>query len=212
MWLLTLPGVYRPWHDTWLLARALAAERSLPGARVLDLCTGTGALAVVAARHGAADVTAVDIRPNAVWNVRLNALLRRVSVQARRGDVDSTNGSRFDVIVANPPYVPADLTPRGAQRHWAGGPDGRAVLDRLCARTGRMLAPDGVLLLVQSSLSDEARTLDRLRATGLTAEVVDRRWLPFGPVLQQQRAWLLAGHRIAADQHEEELVVIRARR
>jgi release factor glutamine methyltransferase len=75
-----------------------------------------------------------------------------------------------------------------------------------------MLAPDGVLLLVQSSLSDEARTLDRLRATGLTAEVVDRRWLPFGPVLQQQRAWLLAGHRIAADQYEEELVVIRARR
>jgi release factor glutamine methyltransferase len=212
VWLLTLPGVYRPWHDTWLLARALAAERSLPGARVLDLCTGTGALAVLAARCGAADVTAVDIRPNAVWNVRLNALLRRVSVQARRGDVDSTAGSRFDVIVANPPYVPADVVPRGGARHWAGGPDGRAVLDRLCAATGQMLAPGGVLLLVQSSLSDEARTLERLRANGLTADVVDRRWLPFGPVLQQQREWLLAGHRITVDQYEEELVVIRARR
>ncbi len=58
MLVLRPPGVYPPQHDTWLLAEVLRRDRAATGRRVLDLCTGTGALAVVAARAGAASITA----------------------------------------------------------------------------------------------------------------------------------------------------------
>lgn len=209
-WLIRLPGVYRAQHDTWLLAGALSAERTLPGSRVLDLCTGSGALAVVAARRGAAHVTAVDISPLAVLSARLNATLRRVPVRVERGDLHRPGRRGYQFVVANPPYVPAAGTPGPRSRSWAAGPDGRSVLDRICAATPRLLGPDGVLLLVQSTLSDEHRTLRDLSASGLSAEVVARRRLPFGPVLRRQRTWLRRLGRIRPDQYTEELVVIRA--
>jgi release factor glutamine methyltransferase len=56
--LVTLPGVFRPISDTWLLADTLESEALAPGARVLDICSGSGAIAVRAARR--ASVTAVD--------------------------------------------------------------------------------------------------------------------------------------------------------
>ncbi len=60
--LLRLPGVYRPQHDTQLLADVLAAEHLGPESRVLDLCAGgTGALSMRAAAAGAGRVTAVDV-------------------------------------------------------------------------------------------------------------------------------------------------------
>jgi release factor glutamine methyltransferase len=71
VWLLRPPGVYRPQADTWLLAQALHDATIPYGARVLDLCTGTGALAVTAARAGAAHVTAVDISRRAAMAARL---------------------------------------------------------------------------------------------------------------------------------------------
>src|SRR5689334_17657235 len=103
MRLLTLPGVFRPISDTWLLAEALEREQLPPGARVLDLCSGSGALAVHAAAH--AEVTAVDISRRAVLTIRLNAALNGVRVRARRGDLfAAVAGERFDAIVSNPPY------------------------------------------------------------------------------------------------------------
>ena len=59
--ILRLPGVYPPQHDTSLLADALLFERLTARSRVLDLCTGTGALAVAASAAGAGHVVAVDI-------------------------------------------------------------------------------------------------------------------------------------------------------
>ena len=106
MRLVTLPGVFRPISDTWLLADALDAEDLPARARVLDLCSGSGALALRAARR--ADTTAVDVSRRAVATIRLNAALNGVKVRALRGDLfDAVRGERFDAIVSNPPYVPA---------------------------------------------------------------------------------------------------------
>jgi len=119
MLVLRPPGVYRPQHDTWLLAEVLRRDREATGRRVLDLCTGTGALAVVAARAGAASITVVDVNRCALAAAWVNVALRGRRVSAHHGDlVDPVSNQRFDLVVSNPPYVPAGTStyPPGARR------------------------------------------------------------------------------------------------
>jgi release factor glutamine methyltransferase len=180
---------------------------------VLDLCTGNGALAVAAGRLGARDVTAVDLSRRAVAAAWLNARSRGLSVQVHCGDLlGPLAGRSFDLITANPPYVPSPLDrlpTRGVARCWDAGIDGRTVLDRICAATPEALNPGGVLLLVFSSLCGVELTLERLVDAGLEASVVQRSRQPFGPVLSARAAMLEDRGLIEAGQRWEELVVVR---
>jgi release factor glutamine methyltransferase len=212
MRLFTLPGVFRPRSDSWMLARALEDEGLPAGARVLDVCTGSGVLAITAAQRGA-HATAVDISRRAVLCARLNARLNGVRVRAVRGDLLAAVGDeRFDAIVSNPPYLPGDpaLPRSGAQRAWEGGHDGRALLDRLCEQAPRHLAPGGVLLVVHSSLCGTDATLASLRDRGLQADVALRHHGSLGPLLRARAAELERRHLLAPGQREEEVVVVRA--
>lgn len=210
------PGVFRPISDTWLLADALDREPLPPRARVLDLCSGSGALAIRAARRGAPDVTAVDLSYRAVVTIRLNAALNGVRVRARRGDLlNAVVGERFDAIVSNPPYVPApsdELPARGLARAWDAGRDGRALLDRICAGAPRHLRPGGVILLVHSSLLGYEATADALRAGGLDVDLAARERGPLGPLMNGRRAHLEAVGLLAPGQREEDVLVVRARK
>lgn len=218
MLLLRAPSAYRPQGDTWLLADALAAEVPSGGAelQVLDLCTGGGAVAVAAARLGVAGVTAVDVSRRAVAAAWLNTRCRGFEVRVHRGDLlGPVAGRRFDVITANPPYVPSAvdrLPTRGAARCWDAGTDGRAVLDRICAEAPPLLHRGGVLLVVFSSLCGEDRTLELLSAAGLDVSVVERSRQPFGPVLSARAPMLESRGFIAPGQRWEELVVVRGRK
>jgi release factor glutamine methyltransferase len=212
MRLFTLPGVFRPRPDSWMLARALAAEGLAPGARVLDVCTGSGVLAITAAQRGA-HATAVDVSRRAVLCARFNARLNGVRVRAVRGDlVEAVGDERFDAIVSNPPYLPGDpeLPNAGPQRAWEGGHNGRALLDRLCEQARRHLAPGGVLLVVHSSLCGTDSTLGLLREHGLRAEVAVRHHGSLGPLLRARAAELERRDLLAPGQREEEVVVVRA--
>jgi release factor glutamine methyltransferase len=212
--IITLPGVLRPPSDCWLLADVMRERRLAHGRTVLDVFTGTGALAVAAALDGARAVSAVDVSRRAVLNARINARLNGVRVRALRGDLFApVTGERFDLIVANPPYVPSasdELPGRGAARAWEAGTDGRALLDRLCADAADHLAPGGDVLVVHSSLSGEDATLDRLAATGLSTEVVARQRGPLGPLVAARAELLERRGLLAPGQRDEELVVIRA--
>lgn len=215
MWLLRPPGVYRPQDDTRLLTEALADAAVPSGSRVLDICSGTGALAIAASRAGAGTVTATDVSKRAVVATSLNARLHRVPVRVRHGDfADLVGEQRFDLVLANPPYVPcgAPTEPRGQDRAWDAGPRGRAVLDRLCALLPLLLTEGGTALIVHSGLCGTATTLDQLRGGGLKASVVERRTVPFGPVLRGRATWLEDNDFIEPGQRTEELVVIRADR
>ncbi|GHB65875.1 methyltransferase [Streptomyces viridiviolaceus] len=207
------PGVYAPQEDTALLAGALSDEALLVGAAVLDVGTGTGALALAAARLGCR-VTAVDVSRRAVYAARLNAARAGLRVRVLRGNLfDPVRGESFDLVLANPPYVPAPgggRRPRGAARAWDAGHDGRLVLDRICREVPAMLSPGGVLLLVQSALSDPDRTVGQLRAAGLKAAVTRRHRIAFGPVVRGRERWLRQRGLLATTDDEEELVVVRA--
>lgn len=208
-----LPGVFRPLSDTWMLAAAARRQPRLRGGRVLDLCTGSGAVAITAACAGARSVTAVDVSRRAVWTVRLNATLNGVRVDARRGDLFTAVGDeRFDIVCANPPYLPAEddeIPERGAARHTEAGWSGRVLLDRIIADAPAHLLPGGVLLLIHSSVNGEGATLERMCAAGLEPDVTERRHGPLGPLLAARAPLLEARGLLAPGERAEDLLVVR---
>ncbi|MFD3546328.1 HemK2/MTQ2 family protein methyltransferase [Streptomyces sp. NPDC058655] len=212
--IISLPGVYRPQADTRLLRDALALEDLGPTTQLLEIGTGTGALALAAAAEGAR-VTAVDVSWPAVATARLNALRQRLPLRVLHGDFAvRTRGRRFDMVLANPPYVPspqARIPSRGPERAWDAGTDGRHVIDRICADAPALLRPGGVLLMVHSGMCGAEKTLDHLERAGLAAEVTARASVPWGPVLRSRRAWLQARGLADSGDEQEELVIIRAR-
>ncbi len=212
-------GVYAPQHDSRLLVDTLQRTSLAEGRRVLDLCTGSGVLAVAAARLGASSVSAFDICPRAVRCSQTNASAAGVEVDVRIGSLsDALACGPFDVVLSNPPYVPvgpdanAELIPAHAGPTWAwnAGYDGRLVLDPLCAAAPRLLNDGGTLLLVQSEFAGVEQSLTALRSGRLDAEVVLWQSIPFGPVLSACARWLEKTGRLHAGRREELLVVIRA--
>lgn len=212
-------GVYPPQTDSMLLIDTLQRTELATGRRLLDLCTGSGVVAIAAAALGAASVTAFDICPHAVRYSRANAIHAGVEIDVREGPwTCALDCAPFDVIVSNPPYVPTppggdvELIPQFAGPAWAwnAGLDGRMVLDPLCSSASGLLADGGSMLLVQSALAGVEHSLDALRSTGLNARVIASQWIPFGPVLSARAGWLEVTGQIESGCRTEKLVVIRA--
>jgi ribosomal protein L3 glutamine methyltransferase len=125
--------------------------------RVLDLCTGSGCLAVLAARHFAnAEIDAVDVSKGALEvaarNVRDHGLQERITLH--RGDLFGPLGAaRYDLIISNPPYVDAEgmaaLPPEcraEPKLAFDGGADGLDVVRRILREAAWHLNPGGGLL------------------------------------------------------------------
>jgi release factor glutamine methyltransferase len=208
----SLPGVFRPRSDTWLLAAALRRRPEVRGGAVLDVCTGSGAIAITAALAGARFVTAVDVSARAVLAARINARLNGVRIEALRGSLfDPVPGRRFDVVVSNPPYLPAQddaLPVHGRARHTEAGVTGRILLDRLIDAAPAHLAPGGVLLVTHSSINGADATLARMSAAGLEPSVVERRRGALGPLLAARAPWLEERGQLAPGERSEDLLVV----
>ncbi len=169
--------VPRPDTETVVeVARARRADKAAP-CRVLDLCTGSGALAVALAKElPAARVVATDISPDAVALARKNAERNGVAdrVEVRVGDLwQPVAGERFDLIVANPPYIRSDVIPtlqaevlREPRLALDGGADGMQFYDRICAEALAHLEPGGALV-VEHGYDQAEQVCDRFTAAGL---------------------------------------------
>ncbi len=144
-----------PRPETEIVAEAALAALS-PGGAALDLCTGSGVLAVTLALERGARVVATDLSEDALAVARENARLLGAQVDLRAGDLWETVAAeeRFDVVVSNPPYVPSgeiETLPPEVRREPRlaidGGPDGLAVLRRIVSGATRHLRPGGTLVL-----------------------------------------------------------------
>jgi methylase of polypeptide subunit release factors len=102
------PHVYAP-VDVSVPNMLLAYEDALKGKKALDVGTGTGVMALLAARLGASHVIATDINPNAVANARENAarlgLTEKVEVRGPANLFEAVQEERFDVLMFNPPWM-----------------------------------------------------------------------------------------------------------
>jgi release factor glutamine methyltransferase len=216
---LDVEGVYPPQQDSQLLIDSLRRTGLARGSRVLDLCTGSGVVAIAAAEMDADSVVAFDICPRAVRCSRGNAAYVGANVDVLQGSWSGAlDYAPFDLIVSNPPYVPTppagstNVVPltAGPAHAWDAGVDGRLVLDPLCESAAGLLDVGGSLLVVQSALSGVDPSLKLLRSTGLKAKVIASQRIPFGPVLSARAGWLEVTGQIKRGCRTEELVVIRA--
>jgi release factor glutamine methyltransferase len=188
------PGVFIPRPETeamleWATAQPLAARPV-----IVDLCTGSGALAVALAQHRAnlglaARVIGIDDSDAALDYARHN--VEGSAVELVRADV-ITQGllpeldGRVDLLVANPPYVPDDvvLEPEVAQHdpHHAlfGGPDGMSVIAAVVSLAGRWLRRGGHFA-VEHDETTSSKTVELIYGTGLFDDVVARQDLAGRP-------------------------------
>jgi release factor glutamine methyltransferase len=154
------PSVLVPRPDTETVievARAARPDRAKP-CRILDLCTGSGAIAVsLAKEYPAAQIVATEISAAAAAVARRNATRNAVAdrIDVRQGDLFApVHGERFDLIASNPPYIASSVIPtlsaevrREPVIALDGGGDGLAFYDRICAEARAYLAPGGVLVV-----------------------------------------------------------------
>jgi len=145
------PGVYRPAEDSLLLLRAISLT---PGERFLEVGTGSGLIALHAARRGRA--VATDANSEAVRLARSNARQNGLPLEVVRTNLMEGVRGPFDVIAFNPPYLegaPAD----DLDRSWAGGHQGSAVSVRFLADLDRLLAREGRAYVLLSRMNEAAR-------------------------------------------------------
>lgn len=174
------PGVFVPRQRTQFLVRQ-AAALARPGAVVVDLCCGSGAVgAALAAAVERIDLYAADIDPAAVRCARRN--VTAAGGQVYEGDLydplPATLLGRVDVLVANAPYVPTEaigLLPREARLYEApvaldGGADGLDVQRRVAAAAPLWLAPGGHLL-VETGERQAPQTVEIFARNGLIPQV-----------------------------------------
>jgi release factor glutamine methyltransferase len=171
------PNVLVPRPDTETVVEVAVAGRDKAApCRVLDLCTGSGAIALALAKElPAAQVIATDVSPSAVAiatkNVERNQMSARV--QVRCGDLFApVAGEVFDLIVSNPPYIATHViatlsaeVKREPVLALDGGADGMAFYDRICTEAMTYLSPGGALV-VEHGYDQAAQVRERFVRAG----------------------------------------------
>jgi release factor glutamine methyltransferase len=177
------PGVFIPRPETEAMLEWAVAQRLSAKPVIVDLCTGSGALALALSKHWPdARVVAVDDSAAALAYARRNTAATPVELVA--ADVTAPGvlaelDGQVDLVVANPPYIPADavLEPEVAHHDpphaLFGGVDGMAVIDRIVELAARLLR-DGGRCAVEHDDTTSARTVEAFTRTGRFADVTAR--------------------------------------
>ncbi|TJY65359.1 peptide chain release factor N(5)-glutamine methyltransferase [Arthrobacter sp. CAU 1506] len=175
------PGVFVPRPETETVAQhAIDQALALPAAKVVDLGTGSGAIAAaVASEVPTATVYAVELSDLAhAWAERnlapLGVTLLRDDLRTALSEHDGT----FDVVVSNPPYIPSEAVPREPEvaEHdpqmalYGGGADGMELPAATAATAARLLKPGGYFIMEHAEVQ-AAAVLSLLQAAGCWQQV-----------------------------------------
>lgn len=171
-------GVYRPKLDSFLIAKTLL-EMSLKGKKVLDVCTGCGIHALIAAKKDASQVVAIDIDETSVECARYNAFLNNVEIDVRAGDLFGPlrEEEKFNLIVSNPPSTPTPPEQTLKNEGYGGrtvtsrGPDGRRFLNPLIIQVPKHLNKNGYFLMLHANFCNIEKTMEMLKEQGLKVEL-----------------------------------------
>jgi release factor glutamine methyltransferase len=184
------PGVFIPRPETETILAWATAQRLAARPLIVDVCTGSGALAVALAQHRpAARIIGIDDSLTALEYARRNtegSTVELVHADATAPDLLTELDGQVDLVVANPPYVPdgAVLEPEVTQHdpHHAvfGGPDGMRLINAVAGHAGRWLRPGG-LFAVEHDDTTSAQTVELIAGTGLFDDVVARQDLAGRP-------------------------------
>ena len=181
--LLVGPGVFIPRPETEAMLEWGTAQCLPEAPVVVDVCTGSGALALALAQHWpAARVLGIDDSDAALDYARRNSAGTTVELlcaDATDPDLLTALDGQVDLVVANPPYVPGavEVEPEVSQHdppHAVfGGPDGMRVINGVVGLAGRWLRPGG-FFAVEHDDTTSSLTSELVSSTGLFDDVVAR--------------------------------------
>jgi len=187
------PGVFLPRPETeWVTEQAITALRTAASTRpapvVLDLCSGTGAIALsIAHEVPEAQVLAVEVSEAAVATIEDNAGRHHLELQVLHGDVRNEHlvdpwQSGADVVISNPPYIPPGGVPVDpevreydpAPALYGGGADGLEVPCAVIAAAARTLRPGGTFVMEHGADQGE-QVRELVRSCGAFTDIETRR-------------------------------------
>ncbi|WP_405294503.1 HemK2/MTQ2 family protein methyltransferase [Methanobrevibacter sp.] len=168
----THDNVYIPAEDSYLLADNLEIKQ---GQSVLEIGTGSGIVAMYASRL-TDRITVTDINFDACELARKNFEDNDIeNIEILFGNLfEPVENRKFDVILFNTPYLPTEegeVIEDTINYAFDGGLNGRKVIDLFLNEVGNHLNDGGIVQLIQSSLSGNEETLDKLDELGFVAEI-----------------------------------------
>ncbi|WP_157077485.1 HemK2/MTQ2 family protein methyltransferase [Methanobrevibacter curvatus] len=168
----TSDNVYEPSDDSFLLAENLMIGKN---DKVLEIGTGTGIIAITASKI-AKKVVATDINYDALEIAEKNIKNNKIkNVELKFGDLfNPVKNEKFDLILFNTPYLPTasdEILEDDLNYAFDGGNDGRKIIDPFLNQLKDHLNKNGKVQLVQSSLSDIKKTIDKLLGLGFITEI-----------------------------------------
>lgn len=183
-------NVYEPAEDTFFLLDALEKDLEFLVGRQPSVCVevgpGSGILIAAVAKHTQAFCIGVDISEKACKAAQLTAGANRVSVDLINANLlTCLKPNSVDLLFFNPPYVPSRIeggssgeleteiqqATKSLVQTWAGGVNGREVIDSLLLDLNRVMAPEGIVYLLLLKENKPAQVVNQMKKRGFSAEV-----------------------------------------
>ena len=166
-------SVYDPQEDSTMLEKHV---RQYAKGKVLDVGTGSGIQAIAAAQNkNVISVLAADVQKGVVEYCR--KCIKNKKIKFIQSDLFKKVKGKFDVIIFNPPYLPHEL--RLKDLTIEGGKKGYEVIERFLNEANEFLEPDGIILMVFSSLTKKEKVEEFIKSSLLDFEALEKQHIFF---------------------------------
>lgn len=157
--------IYQPAEDSYLLEEQV--KKLAKGKSFLDMGAGSGIQSKAAKSVHAKSILAADINPEAVKH------LKSLKINSVQSNLFSKVKGTFDIIAFNPPYLPRDeQEPKDSQLATTGGKRGDEIIIKFLKQSVKHLNPNGIILLVLSSLTPKDKIIPLLHKLRLSHSIL----------------------------------------